>query len=408
MLMLLRVGEPVRDRSRLRTGGRPVAGARHHRAGPSRRVRSAPCHDAPRHRGGPRRRGSARRRSATGSSSPTRPRLPRRQLARPAAEGGRRAGRARRPAASGAASSIRGWDDWLDLPLRVGDRLATRVSSGRRRATVAVADSTTVNLYRVASAALDARPGPADHRRRPRRLPDRPLRRRGAGARRATSRSAGSTATRSRASRPRTWRAALDDDVALVVLSLVNYRSAAIVDIEAVTAAARDAGAHVAVGPVARGGRDPGRARRARRRPRGRLHLQVPVRRPRRARLPVRRAASSRTAPAADPGLVRAGATSSRWARVRAAARASRGWLVGHAARSSRWPRSRRASSWSPRPGSTRSARSAIAPHDVRDRPPRRGPRAARLLARQPAGRRSSRRARRDPPSGRAAPHARP
>jgi len=39
--------------------------------------------------------------------------------------------------------------------------------------------------------------------------------------------------------------AALDERTALVILSAVNYRSAAIVDIEAVTTTARDAGALV-------------------------------------------------------------------------------------------------------------------------------------------------------------------
>src|SRR6185503_2497111 len=52
---------------------------------------------------------------------------------------------------------IRGWDDgWLELPLRVGDLLAQGVL-GARPGEVAVVDSTTVNLYRLAAAALEAR-----------------------------------------------------------------------------------------------------------------------------------------------------------------------------------------------------------------------------------------------------------
>jgi kynureninase len=53
---------------------------------------------------------------------------------------------------------IRGWtdDDWLEYPLRVGDLLALGVLGGRS-GEVVVGDSTTVNLYRLASAALDAR-----------------------------------------------------------------------------------------------------------------------------------------------------------------------------------------------------------------------------------------------------------
>jgi len=53
---------------------------------------------------------------------------------------------------------IRGWDEgWMEMPLTVGDTLATGVL-GARAGEVAVTDSTTVNLYRLASAALDARP----------------------------------------------------------------------------------------------------------------------------------------------------------------------------------------------------------------------------------------------------------
>jgi hypothetical protein len=98
---------------------------------------------------------------------------------------------------------IRGWDDgWLDLPLTVGDQLAEGVL-GARRGEVAVTDSTTVNLYRVASAALDARPGvePSSSSARS----SRPI---GTSSRgwhgSGTSRSAGWGATRSRGSRPTT------------------------------------------------------------------------------------------------------------------------------------------------------------------------------------------------------------
>ena len=50
------------------------------------------------------------------------------------------------------------WPDWIDLPRRVGDVLATRVL-GARAGEVIVCDSTTVNLYKLASAALDTLPG---------------------------------------------------------------------------------------------------------------------------------------------------------------------------------------------------------------------------------------------------------
>lgn len=52
---------------------------------------------------------------------------------------------------------IRGWDHWLTLPGEVGDRLGTALL-GAAPGQVVVSDSTTVNLYKCASAALDARP----------------------------------------------------------------------------------------------------------------------------------------------------------------------------------------------------------------------------------------------------------
>jgi kynureninase len=53
---------------------------------------------------------------------------------------------------------VRGWHDWIDLPERVCDVLATGVL-GARPGEVIVADSTTVNLFKLAGAVLDTRPG---------------------------------------------------------------------------------------------------------------------------------------------------------------------------------------------------------------------------------------------------------
>jgi kynureninase len=50
---------------------------------------------------------------------------------------------------------IRGWDEgWMELPLTVGDQLGAAVL-GAAPGQVAVADSTTVCFYKLASAALD-------------------------------------------------------------------------------------------------------------------------------------------------------------------------------------------------------------------------------------------------------------
>ena len=139
---------------------------------------------------------------------------------------------------------IRGWEDgWLELPIEVGDVLAEGVL-GAEPGTVVVADSTTVNLFRLAVAALDARPGrrtvviersefPTDRYiveglARDRNLEIRWL----DGAPIEGLSTADITAT-------------FDADTALLILSAVNYRSAAIVDIRAVTDAARGAGALV-------------------------------------------------------------------------------------------------------------------------------------------------------------------
>jgi len=140
---------------------------------------------------------------------------------------------------------IRGWTEegWLDDPLRIGDLLGRGVL-GASAGEVAVADSTTVNLYRLAGAAIDAR--------RPRRVvvversefpTDRYVveglaRERDLEIRWLDGDPVEGLATEAIAS-------TLDGDVALLILSAVNYRSAAIVDIAQVTSAARDAGAIV-------------------------------------------------------------------------------------------------------------------------------------------------------------------
>jgi len=54
---------------------------------------------------------------------------------------------------------VSGWPDWIDAPTRVGDLLAEAVL-GAQPGEVIVGDSTTVNLYKLCSAALDLGPGP--------------------------------------------------------------------------------------------------------------------------------------------------------------------------------------------------------------------------------------------------------
>ncbi len=171
-----------------------------------------------------------------------------------------------RTAGEWAGELVGAWDHWLDLPLRLGDALAKGVL-GAEPGTVAVTDSTTVNLYRVATAALDDRPG--------RRViiaarddfpTDRYVLEGLAAARDLSIRWLDGDPVDGVSARE--VEEALDGDVALVLLSLVNYRSAAIVDLDSVEAAARHAGAHVvwdlshAAGaiPVNLGARDVGLA----------------------------------------------------------------------------------------------------------------------------------------------------
>ena len=141
---------------------------------------------------------------------------------------------------------IRGWEHWVDEPRRVGDLLATAII-GARPGEVIVSDSTTVNFYKLARAAIVARPG------RHIVVTDR--------ANFPTDRYVleGLAADGSveiawldpdpvDGPRPDDVAPILDahpGDVALVTISQVNYRSAAIADISAITALVHDAGALV-------------------------------------------------------------------------------------------------------------------------------------------------------------------
>jgi kynureninase len=126
--------------------------------------------------------------------------------------------------------------EWMELPTRVGDIIGTSLL-GARPGEVVVADSTTVNLYRLAAAALDARPDRGvivtDRDNFP---TDRYVLEGLAAAHGGTVR----------------WietaddlEPALGEDVALVSLSQVDYRSAAILDLAAVTSLAHQVGALV-------------------------------------------------------------------------------------------------------------------------------------------------------------------
>ncbi|WP_238366682.1 kynureninase [Mesobacterium pallidum] len=133
---------------------------------------------------------------------------------------------------------IRSWNDagWFDLPLRVGDRIAPLIGVGAGE--VAVGDSTSVNLFKCLAAALHARPDRSVILCEAGNFP--------------TDGYMAQGLTRLVEKAELRWfddaedvRAKLGPDVAVVLLSHVHYRSAAVQDMAAVNAAAHAAGALV-------------------------------------------------------------------------------------------------------------------------------------------------------------------
>jgi kynureninase len=136
---------------------------------------------------------------------------------------------------------VRGWDHWIDLPRQVGDRLGVGVV-GARPGEVLVSDSTTVNFYKLATAALALRPN------RKVVLTDRSNFPTDRYVLEGLAQSHGLeirwlTPDPVLGIQPADVAGALSDDVALVTFSHVNYRSSAIADMAAITALAHDAGA---------------------------------------------------------------------------------------------------------------------------------------------------------------------
>jgi kynureninase len=139
---------------------------------------------------------------------------------------------------------IRSWDEgWFDLPLVVGDRIGAAALGAAAGQTV-VADSTTVMLYKLIRAAVDACPDrteivleddsfPTD-----RYIVEGIARERGLTVRWiAVDTAAGATLAQ--------VQEAVTDDTALLVLSHVAYRSGHLADMPGITAAAHAVGALV-------------------------------------------------------------------------------------------------------------------------------------------------------------------
>jgi kynureninase len=136
---------------------------------------------------------------------------------------------------------IRSWSEWVDLPRRVGDAIAAGVLEARP-GEVLVGDSTTVNLYKLAAAALDARPGRRVIVTDDDNFPTDLYVFQGLAKARGLELRVVHTDIDAGADLA-TLAAALDEDVALLSLSHVAYRSGALLDMPAVTAAAHAVGA---------------------------------------------------------------------------------------------------------------------------------------------------------------------
>jgi kynureninase len=133
-------------------------------------------------------------------------------------------------------SLIRSWTDhgWIDLQFRVGEKIGKLV--GAAPGTTVVADSTSVNLFKLLAAALDQRPGRAVILTEDGNFPTDLYIAQGLAA----LLQRGHVLRQVPASR---LAAALDRQVAVLMLTHVNYRSGAMHDMAALTRAAHAAGA---------------------------------------------------------------------------------------------------------------------------------------------------------------------
>jgi kynureninase len=131
---------------------------------------------------------------------------------------------------------VTAWDEWIELPVRVGDLLA-EAALGARRGEVIVADSTTVNLYKLAAALLAGRAGaivaPRDEFPTDRYVLEGLASAHGRELRLFESDPVAGPSPED------VGRACGPQQVALVCLSHVNYRSGALADTRAIECAAR-------------------------------------------------------------------------------------------------------------------------------------------------------------------------
>jgi kynureninase len=131
---------------------------------------------------------------------------------------------------------VRSWNtaDWIGAPLRVGDKIARLI--GAEPGEVTVADSTTVNLFKLAAETLSLRPGRRTILSEAGNFPTDLYAVQGLAA------LLGSRA-RLKTVAPDDLLAAIDEDTAAVILTQVHYKTSRRWDMAAVTAAAHAKGA---------------------------------------------------------------------------------------------------------------------------------------------------------------------
>ncbi len=137
---------------------------------------------------------------------------------------------------------IRGWtDSWMEWPLTLGDRLGA-VALGAAPGQVVIGDSTTVLIYKLARAAVDARPGRRKVLIDTENFPTDRYVLEGIAAERGLDLQWISTDPAT-GIEPSQVADAIDDDTALVSFSHVAYRSGWLADVAEITRIAHEAGA---------------------------------------------------------------------------------------------------------------------------------------------------------------------
>ena len=141
-----------------------------------------------------------------------------------------------------AAKLVTGWSDWIDEAQTVGDLVARTTFGGSTGQTLCV-DTTSVNFYQLCSAAVDARPNRKTVITDTANFPTDRYILEGICKQRGLKLVLIDDDSGEEFVSPEMLSAVLNDDVALVTLSVIQYRSGVLHDIAKLTQLARDAGA---------------------------------------------------------------------------------------------------------------------------------------------------------------------